>query len=82
VDQELKDLDKTLRNIEDARPFEDLTVVCVLGSSTLSVVVRCWIDLLIGITTGRCCRRETRHRSAHRTARVKGSLGSTWLQGK
>jgi len=26
VDQELKDLDKTLRNIEDARPFEDLTV--------------------------------------------------------
>jgi F-type H+-transporting ATPase subunit d len=28
VDQELKDLDKTLRNIEEARPFEDLTVVC------------------------------------------------------
>lgn len=28
VDQELKDLEKTLRNIEEARPFEDLTVVC------------------------------------------------------
>jgi hypothetical protein len=28
VDQELRDLDKTLRNIEEARPFEDLTVVC------------------------------------------------------
>jgi hypothetical protein len=26
VDLELKDLEKTLRNIEDARPFEDLTV--------------------------------------------------------
>jgi hypothetical protein len=33
VDQELKDLEKTLRNIEEARPFEDLTVVCADGSS-------------------------------------------------
>lgn len=29
VDLELKDLEKTLKNIEDARPFEDLTVVCI-----------------------------------------------------
>ena len=29
VDAELKDLEKTLKNIETARPFEDLTVVCV-----------------------------------------------------
>jgi hypothetical protein len=28
VDLELKDLDMTLKNIETARPFEDLTVVC------------------------------------------------------
>ena len=28
VDMELQDLDKTLKNIEEARPFEDLTVVC------------------------------------------------------
>lgn len=28
VDAELKDLEKTLKNIESARPFEDLTVVC------------------------------------------------------
>jgi hypothetical protein len=28
VDRELKDLDKTLKNIEDARPFDQLTVVC------------------------------------------------------
>ena len=29
VDQELNDLDKTLKNIEEARPFEDLTVVSI-----------------------------------------------------
>jgi hypothetical protein len=29
VDKELKDLEKTLKNIEEARPFEDLTVVRV-----------------------------------------------------
>jgi hypothetical protein len=28
VDKELKELEMTLRNIEEARPFEDLTVVC------------------------------------------------------
>ena len=27
VDKELQDLEKTLKNIEEARPFEDLTVV-------------------------------------------------------
>lgn len=32
VDRELKDLEKTLKNIEEARPFEDLTVVCVYRS--------------------------------------------------
>lgn len=30
VDKELGDLEKTLKNIEEARPFEDLTVVCAL----------------------------------------------------
>jgi hypothetical protein len=29
VDLELLDLQKTLKNIEEARPFEDLTVVCL-----------------------------------------------------
>jgi F-type H+-transporting ATPase subunit d len=29
VDLELKDLDRTLKNIEEARPFDDLTVVCI-----------------------------------------------------
>jgi F-type H+-transporting ATPase subunit d len=31
VDMELEDLEKTLKNIEEARPFEDLTVVCLNG---------------------------------------------------
>ena len=30
VDREVGELEKTLRNIEEARPFEDLTVVCIL----------------------------------------------------
>lgn len=30
VDEELRDLEKTLKNIETARPFEDLTVVCIV----------------------------------------------------
>ena len=29
VDAEIQDLEKTLKNIETARPFEDLTVVCI-----------------------------------------------------
>jgi F-type H+-transporting ATPase subunit d len=29
VELELKDLEKTLKNIETARPYEDLTVVCI-----------------------------------------------------
>lgn len=30
VDLELKDLEKTLTNIETARPFDELTVVCIV----------------------------------------------------
>ena len=32
VDAELQDLEKTLKNIETARPFEDLTVVCTCAA--------------------------------------------------
>lgn len=49
VDSELKDLEKTLQNIEGARPFEDLTTVCY----TWSFGTR--IDMPMLITT--CCRR-------------------------
>ena len=31
VEAELRDLEKTLKNIEEARPFDDLTVVCTDG---------------------------------------------------
>lgn len=37
VDMELKDLEKTLKNIEEARPFEDLTVVRIEMVSELGV---------------------------------------------
>jgi len=49
VDEELKDLEKTLKNIETARPFEDLTVVRI-GQDQLGAVSGCdtkrlWDDL-------------------------------------
>lgn len=39
VDLELKDLAATLKNIEEARPFEDLTVVCTGRSGVLLIVL-------------------------------------------
>ena len=39
VEAELKALDKTLDNIESARPFEDLTVVCAIDLPTLKHVL-------------------------------------------
>ena len=41
VDLELRDLDKTLKNIEEARPFEDLTVVCFHSAAPET---RLWMD--------------------------------------
>jgi F-type H+-transporting ATPase subunit d len=38
VDLELKDLEKTLKNIEEARPFEDLTVVCIARYQRITLV--------------------------------------------
>lgn len=37
VDGELKDLERTLKNIESARPFEDLTVVCTHADQLSSI---------------------------------------------
>lgn len=34
VDEELSDLEKTLKNIENARPFDELTVVCTGAFTT------------------------------------------------
>jgi hypothetical protein len=75
VDKELGDLQKTLKNIEDARPFADLTVVRTYWRQ------RRWRWMLMAMT-GRGCGCSARNRPAHRAARVQGPLGRSWLQGK
>ncbi len=47
VDLELKDLAKTLQNIENARPFEDLTVVSCERAKTSGLFPTIAINLLI-----------------------------------
>lgn len=42
VDEELRSLDKTLKNIEEARPFEDLTVVCLKRVARLR-----WVNVML-----------------------------------
>ena len=44
VDRELADLEKTLKNIQEARPFEDLTVVCYGPPGRMSYTC----DMLMG----------------------------------
>ena len=75
VDKELSDLQKTLKNIEEARPFDDLTVV----RGTLGMIEYGW--MLTGVV-GRGCCCSTGYRQAHRAACVEGSLGRSRLQGK
>ena len=44
VDKELGDLEQTLKNIEEARPFEDLTVVCVFfWFRSADRKANCWV---------------------------------------
>lgn len=52
VNMELQDLEKTLKNIEEARPFEDLTVVCSSGASAVQarlascvMLFRVWLTM-------------------------------------
>ena len=42
VDLELKDLEKTLKNIEEARPFDELTVVCFTGMTIITMEEANW----------------------------------------
>lgn len=58
VDLELKDLDKTLKNIEEARPFEELTVVCT--TVRLRVVFRGSYWVLIRWVSRTTSRRPSR----------------------
>ena len=50
VDLELKDLEKTLQNIETARPFEDVTLVSFFASRCMALhgywMDRAWLTLL------------------------------------
>ena len=61
VDKELGDLEKTLKNIEEARPFEDLTVVCVCLALAIFVTLLGKEMLTTGAMVGRSCCCETRH---------------------
>lgn len=72
VDLELKDLAATLQNIEEARPFEDLTVVRMV--STMCHVHR---SLFLGRS---CCCREVNRREDH-AAHCQGTLDGAGIQG-
>ena len=76
VDLELKDLEATLKNIEEARPFDELTVVCVTGTAhfTKDAANGC---LRLGRSRG--C--SPRHRREDISTRFQGALVSTRLQG-
>jgi hypothetical protein len=76
VEAELQNLQKTLQNIETARPFEDLTVVRT----------SCWrwywgfvFDIISFL--GRGCRRPARDRREDRFPRLQGQVDAPWLQG-
>lgn len=73
VDLELKDLAVTLKNIEEARPFEDLTVV--------RMVVRNLVGCCLKFVTGRSCRRREVDRREDQRACLQGSLDGAGIQG-
>jgi len=68
VDLELKDLEKTLKNIEEARPFDELTVVCPSPSETRRVLLG-WEDE----ANDTHCRTTSRPRSRRSTRRRPSS---------
>lgn len=76
VEAELVNLQKTLENIETARPFEDLTVVriCVVGNCV-------WNGCLWLLCIGRGCLRPARDRREDRFPRVQGQVDASGLQG-
>ena len=76
VEAELQNLQKTLENIETARPFEDLTVVRMpwYMSSLISITDR-------ASCLGRGCLRPTRDRREDRFARLQGQVDASGLQG-
>jgi F-type H+-transporting ATPase subunit d len=77
VEAELQNLQKTLENIETARPFEDLTVVRIYSAKLGVGIVTYVIDLFLG----RGCRRSARDRREDRFPRLQGQVDAPWLQG-
>lgn len=77
VDLELKDLAKTLKNIEEARPFEDLTVVCIPAGAGYR---RAFMLMCSGIL-GRGCSCSATNRREDIPTCFQGTLDGTGLQG-
>jgi F-type H+-transporting ATPase subunit d len=77
VEAELQNLQKTLENIETARPFEDLTVVRTSFAKLRASVVTYMSVLFLG----RGCRRPTRDRREDCFPRLQGQVDAPWLQG-
>jgi hypothetical protein len=75
VDLELKDLEKTLKNIEEARPFEELTVVCITGLFAYGIV-RLTLMILGRSRSGRTTNRREDH-----PAHFQGTMAGTRIQG-
>jgi hypothetical protein len=76
VDLELEDLEATLKNIEEARPFDELTVVCVTGTAHFT---KDGANGYLRLGRSRCC--SPRHRREDISTRFQGALVSTRLQG-
>lgn len=80
VDLELKDLAATLKNIEEARPFDELTVVgrAVLRRSAPHPSFSC---VLLMWQIGRSCCGRKIHRREDDAAHLQGALDGAWIQG-
>lgn len=77
IDAELVNLQKTLENIETARPFDELTVVRICAGCE-----RCWTGRLLSILfLGRGCLCPARDRREDRLSRVQGQVDAARLQG-
>lgn len=82
VEAELVNLQKTLQNIESARPFDELTVVRYFLSYDLGVLsTGIWIWVNIYVITGRGCYRTARDRREDRFPRLEGQMDASWIQG-
>lgn len=83
VESELRSLQKTLENIETARPFEDLTVVCY-GVPELEYAGFWYRFINVSSSSfclGRGCRRSARDRREDRLPCLQGQMDAGWLQG-